>query len=161
MVISEAHQTAYHEAGHAVAAVLQGISVRYVTLRPRTKIPLDVPNIRVGGLTSIRPGRYSAWDLAVELHAGPIAGARIVWIMEQRDVLDEEYQLGGLGDAVRLSELVADDDDPDGFWDESLQEAHNLLFRRWDLVEKVATALMDRKTVTGAEIQAMRWGMAS
>jgi hypothetical protein len=130
--------TAHHEAGHAVAGIVRCMPLRYITLRPRTEGVL--------GRCMFRRGTYSDWDQAIQIHAGPIAGARLAWISEGRDGLSEEYVNGGRGDGQALEKLLANYENPADLFDKSQQQAHDLVMGHWDSVTAVAHALLERST---------------
>ncbi|MFC3450766.1 M50 family metallopeptidase [Amycolatopsis speibonae] len=105
--VTEDRVTAWHEAGHVLVYLLQGRSLRYVTLRPRTAGRT--------GFTAVRPRRVDLSSVAVVAHAGPLAQARYVLeATSAADRLDEEvtdedvrlgsYLLGGHDDLALITQ---------------------------------------------------------
>lgn len=148
--------TAWHEAGHAVAYVVQGRSLRYVTLRPR----------RAGraGFTAVRPRPVELSTVAVIAHAGPLAQARhILDTTSDTDLRREDitaadirldaYLHGGHDDlqlvaqARRAYGLPARQTD---MWEGIAQD---LLDRHWPQVAAVAAGLLEHRTLTGRQIR--------
>ncbi|MFD5089859.1 hypothetical protein ACFWMR_04620 [Amycolatopsis thailandensis] len=155
--VTEDHVTAWHEAGHAVVYLLQGWSLRYVTLRPRTA--------GRAGFTAVRPRRVDLSSVAVVAHAGPLAQARYVLeAARAADRLDEDvtaddvrlgaYLLGGHDDLALISQARLaygiSDRQPD-LWAEIAQD---LVDRHWTDIGRVAEALLEHRTLTGAQLRA-------
>lgn len=138
--------TAHHEAGHAVAAIVRDMPLRYVTLRPR------LPGA-AGRCLTRNDGVFSDWDHAIQLHAGPIAGARLAWITEGRDGLNDEYLGGGWSDVQALEKLLAEYKNGVELFDKSQQQAHDLVMCHWDSVTAVAHALLERSTLQAADVR--------
>jgi hypothetical protein len=102
-----------------------------------------------------RDGAFSDWDHAILLHAGPIAGARLAWLAEGRDGLNEEYLGGGWSDVQALEKLLGGYENPADLFDKSQQQAHDLLMDHWISVTAVAHALLERSTLQAAEVRAL------
>jgi len=149
--------TAWHEAGHAVVYLLQGRSLRYVTLRPHAA--------GRAGFTAVRPRRVDLSAVAVAAHAGPLAQARYVLDTtgeaerHREDVTVESVRLdaylhGGHDDLAVIAEarraygLAADRSD---LW---AGIAQDLIDRHWTEIGRVATGLLEHRTLTGAQLRA-------
>ena len=65
--------TAYREAGHAIAYILEGLTFRYVTMRPRGDAL---------GKVQVHPRLRDATSLAVATLAGPLAERAGLWAMD-------------------------------------------------------------------------------
>ncbi|WP_215549137.1 M50 family metallopeptidase [Amycolatopsis sp. CA-230715] len=149
--------TAWHEAGHAVVYLLQGRSLRYVTLRPRTA--------GRAGFTAVRPRRVDPSALAVVAHAGPLAQARHVLdttsTVERRreditaeDVRLDAYLHGGHDDLAVIAEARRAYGLPTRQPDLWAGIAQDLIDRYWTEIGRVATGLLEHRTVTGAQLRA-------
>ncbi|MDX3192920.1 hypothetical protein PV458_31320 [Streptomyces sp. MN03-5084-2B] len=149
--------TAWHEAGHVVVYVLQGRSLRYVTLRPR--------GTGRAGFTAVRPRRVDLSSVAVVAHAGSLAQARHVLdtsaAVELRredlapeDITLDAYLHGGHDDlgliacARRACGLPARQVDP---W---AGIARDLIDRPWPQIGHVAAGLLEHRTLTGRQVRA-------
>ncbi|UUV28572.1 hypothetical protein NQK81_27755 [Amycolatopsis roodepoortensis] len=161
--MDEDRVTAWHEAGHAVVYLLQGRSLRYVTLRPRGAGRV--------GFTAVRPRRVDLGAQAVVAHAGPLAQARYVLeatsAAERRhdgvtaeDVRLGAYLLGGHDDLALISEARqaygVSDRQPD-LWAEFAQD---IVDRHWNDIGRIAEALLEHRTLTGAQLRAWVPGLA-
>lgn len=148
--------TAWHEAGHAVAYVVQGRSLRYVTLRPR--------GTGRAGFTAVRPRAVELSTVAVVAHAGPLAQARHVLDttsdieLRREDITADDVRLdaylhGGHDDlqliaqARRAYGLPARQADP---W---AGMAQDMLDRYWPQVAQIAAALLEHRTLTGQQVR--------
>ncbi len=155
--VTEDRVTAWHEAGHAVVYLLQGRSLRYVTLRPR--------GAGRAGFTAVRPRRVDVSSVAVVAHAGPLAQARYVLdATSAADRLDEgvtaddvrlgAYLLGGHDDLALIAQARLaygfSDQQPD-LW---AGIAQDLLDRHWTDIGRIAEALLEHRTLTGAQLRA-------
>ncbi|WP_158303230.1 hypothetical protein [Prauserella endophytica] len=153
--------TAWHEAGHAVVYLLQGRSLRYVTLRPRTA--------GRAGFTAVRPRRVDLSALAVVAHAGPLAQARYVLDTTRAaerlredvpvdDVRLDAYLHGGHDDMAVIAQarraygLAARRPD---LW---AGIAQDLIDRYWPEIGRVAAELLERRTLTGSQLRACMAG---
>ncbi|MBN6034157.1 hypothetical protein [Amycolatopsis sp. 195334CR] len=156
-VVGEEYLTAWHEAGHAVVYLLQGRSLRYVTLRPRTAGRV--------GFTAVRPRRVELSTLAVVAHAGPLAQARYVLDTTSAaerlregitagDVRVGAYLHGGHDDLAVIAQarraygLAAGQSD---LW---AGIAQDLIDRYWTEIGRVAAELLEHRTLTGAQLRA-------
>ncbi|WP_410658358.1 hypothetical protein [Amycolatopsis sp. lyj-112] len=156
-VAAEDRVTAWHEAAHAVVYLLQGRSLRYVTLRPS--------GAGRAGFTAVRPRRADLSSVAVVAHAGPLAQARYVleaisadeWLDEGVTVEDIRlgaYLHGGHDDLA----LIAQARQAYGFSDRQPDLwagiAQDLVDRHWTDIGRIAEALVERRTLTGAQLRA-------
>jgi len=149
--------TAWHEAGHAVVYVLQGRSLRYVTLRPR--------GTGRAGFTAVRPRPVDLASVAVVAHAGPLAQARHVLDstsaaeLRREDLTPEAIALdaylhGGHDDLALVAQarraygLPARQADP---W---AGIARDLIGQYWPQIGRVAAGLLAHRTLTGRQVRA-------
>lgn len=129
-------ERAYHEAGHAVAAIALGTPVKRASLDRVT--------------TWVRPGCERAQrNEAIIALAGPLAEDRY-----QSYSLNEQAALSGsvwrtdLDNALRRLRPA----DSLGL---AVREARGLVRQNWTSIEVLAAALLDRKALTGDEINAV------
>ena len=133
---------AYHEAGHAVIALRLGYEIGKVRINPK----------RGTGIAEIR-NRYSPDDIRISL-AGPLAEALV-------NPNDEQIELGAFCDRrnTRRStrEFVAlgfvNSREKDILIEELLHETRALVRRDEKAIAAVAEALLEHRTLTGADIK--------
>ncbi|MEV6905984.1 hypothetical protein [Amycolatopsis sp. NPDC051071] len=149
--------TAWHEAGHTVLYPLQGRSLRYVTLRPRTA--------GRAGFTAVRSRRVDLGTQAVVAHAGPLAQTRYVLEatsaadrlydgVPDEDVRLDAYLLGGHDDLaliVQARQAYGFSDRRPDLWAEIVQD---LVDRHWTDIGRIAEALLEHRTLPGAQLRA-------
>jgi len=134
--------TAYHEAGHAVMAISVG--------RPIQKISI-VPNKTRLGACEVKKGRFQPstdWleDEILILFAGLAAESRLTgrydWQAAGQDLRSiRQLTLSRAGDVTRAEKLER----------RLLSKAEHLLADEstWVAVKEIATALMDKETISG------------
>ncbi|MFI7122659.1 hypothetical protein [Amycolatopsis sp. NPDC049868] len=161
-VVDEDRMTAWHEAGHAVVYLLQGGSLRYVTLRPHGAGHV--------GFTAVRPRPVDLGAQAVVAHAGPLAQARHVLdatsAAERRHegVTDDDVRLGsylhgGHDDLALIAQarqaygLAVDQPD---LWAEIAQD---IVDRHWADISRIAKTLLEHRTLTGTQLRALALGL--
>jgi ATP-dependent Zn protease len=135
--------TAYHEAGHAVIALRLGYEVEKATIVRRQGVL---------GRVDVLP-RTSPDDIKINL-AGQLAEALV-------NSNDEQIQLGAHRDwqnarrsARKFVALGFINSREKGILiDELLAETTALVRRDRDAISRVAEALLERKTLTGAEVR--------
>jgi len=155
--------TAYHEAGHAVVAHVCGRRFKSITIEPKDNTAGSVKFYDKLAVLRIIDGTHpSDWlslhkdeaERIVDRHifsamAGHIAQEMAFpgsvepwqWENDREDLLDI---------------LIASD--PDSGWDRAKAEAEALLSSNWHLVERLAEALLSRRTLTGKEARAILLG---
>jgi ATP-dependent Zn protease len=134
---------AAHEAGHAVAAVVLRLSLRYVTLRPRG--PEDA-------LTYTRTRRNESPDYLERQAVSDLAGiaaeqllnGRVIWGSWTGDKEHAEKNAERLGV-----------EDVQAFLHTKLGEAEAVVSANRVGVEAVRRALVERRTLKGAEVRAI------
>ncbi len=139
--------TAWHEAGHAVAAHVLGADVTHVSLVPD-------PEDHSIGHTRYRPRRHAAQhqDACLITLAGPLAQGLTVWgVPEETLELHRrechEFLLGdvlGLSAASRLAYLKFVE-----------VAAADVVHRHWSAITRVAEALLRDDALTGDAIRAL------
>jgi ATP-dependent Zn protease len=150
--ISPERLTAYHEAGHALASVLYG------QVLTRVEIVGDAEHS--GSTETLRfpadpdEGGLSRTEIeAVEnqlrcVLAGMVAEAMVV----RRNGWDESS--GDLDEAVRLAmKLVDDCEDVLPLLEDLREDLEKVLSANWQSIEVLADRLMDRKSLSGAEVR--------
>ncbi|MDT8916042.1 hypothetical protein [Amycolatopsis sp. PS_44_ISF1] len=149
--------TAWHEAGHVVVYLLQGRSLRYVTLRPRIR--------GRAGFTAARPRRVELSSLAVVAHADPLAQARYALdttSAAERDREDltaehvrlEAYLHGGHDDLAVVTDVRRAYRLPAHRPDLRAGIAQDLIDRYWTEIGRVSTGLLEHRTLTGQQARA-------
>lgn len=157
MTTTEADLTAsaWHEAGHVTGYLAHGLSVRYATLRPRTK--------GVVARTAVRRMVADVKIRAVIAHAGPLAQGMHAWQTRgstegfpERDYIAHAYVTGANEDLIMARDAPRSSA-PDGTvrWE---WFARNLLVEHWLVVTVIAETLLARMTVNGAEMRALAVG---
>jgi hypothetical protein len=159
--LAEDAVTAWPEPGHAVIYLVQGRSLHYVTLRPRTA--------GRAGFTAVRPRRVDLSAPAVVTYAGPLAQSRHVLdttssAERDRDEVTVEdirlgaYLRGGHDDLAVIAQarstytLAARRPD---LW---AGIAQNLIDRYWPEIGRVAVGLLEHQTLTGHQLPACMAG---
>lgn len=139
---------AYHEAGHAVAALRLGVPVRHVTIDPEN----DDGGIVLGHVR-FRSGDKDPPSLGHRLLVISLAGPAA----QRRYAPRSPVRVNGASDfahAQRESELCSSDPMAARslhHWGE--REARHLVAREWWLVERIADILIRRRTISGDELQ--------
>lgn len=131
----EARATAYHEAGHSVAAYLEGTGVRRVWLR------WDAHGRLAGGSCEYRHHSISPATFAAGRAAEELAGF-------------DTPESSSVGDRATAAARAAERGQP-GWWHEAREHenARGLLTRHWPAVTAVARALLERGELDGAEVE--------
>lgn len=125
-----------HESGHAVCALDLGYQVTSVELTPER------------GLTKVREPRWKDDDQLRDRLTIAVAG-RIAESIAGYDPPDEY----GDGDADIIRRVLYDIRDTDFMeLDRAERRAKRILVRRWQQVENLAAALLDRERLTSNEI---------
>jgi len=152
--------TAYHEAGHAVAAFALKVPVRQATIVPDGDILGHVRHSKLGGAG--RNPRRAERRVIIAL-AGDIAERHHNPHRRRGDARD-------LGKAIDIIDRLARSDDHLKKWfhrkkwlAELEKEAADLILsdRWWPTVEAVAKALVQRRTLTGKEVASIVAGTSS
>lgn len=135
--------TAFHEAGHFLAALDRGAQVREVTIRPKGNLLGWASSEEGLGVGEVADARLRA--LVVEYYAGHAAQCG-------RDRRFVGYSRAGAASddasAERYLRLL-----PTGAARSCRVEAARLVKRRWREVEAVARALLDREELSGEEAE--------
>jgi ATP-dependent Zn protease len=138
-------ESAYHEAGHAVVACILGIAVERVTIEEDQRLGFTGRTFRKILKTDASPRvivRRRRNDLAVHV-AGPIAELRFN-PNANREAFSHDYT-----EAERLAFGNKQFEIQD-----AERRADDLLCRHWPLVEHVAAALIDHRTLNKHELWA-------
>jgi ATP-dependent Zn protease len=151
--------TAYHEAGHAVMGCLVGRVLTFATIVPdgtgavgRTQYADDVPACaRRYFDRSEEKKRYTEARVLSEIAA---------MIAQDLKEPGRPHDMADAEDARQARELVIElvswEDDRDAYLPRAQKRATAILKEHWRWVEAVAQALLQRKTLTDAEIVALR-----
>jgi ATP-dependent Zn protease len=134
---------AAHEAGHAVAAVVLRLSLRYVTLRPRG--PEDA-------LTYTRTRRNESPDYLERQAVCDLAGIAAEQLLNGRVTF--ESATGDIPHARRIADRLGVED-VQTFIDAKLREAETIVSANRAGVEAVRRALVERRTLKGTEVRAL------
>jgi hypothetical protein len=156
--IEKSRNTAYHEAGHAVAAVVQGFCVEFVTIeksvaRPGASQALEevIGNTRVQYTLNQLHDPSFMNRIAVKGLAG-LAADRKRGIFRDRGSIETDvdtdtagvyrlFHLHGVGKNEWVTRREALDTKADEFVTE-----------HWKAIEKIAEKLIREKTITGAQL---------
>lgn len=151
-MISPEKLTAYHEAGHALASELYGQVLTRVEIVGDTEHSGSTETLRFptdpdeGGLS-----RAEVEAIENQLRcvlAGTVAEAMV----SGRDDWDETS--GDLDEAVRLAmKLVDDCEDVLPLFEDLREDLEKVLRENWRAIEALADELMDRKSLSGAEVR--------
>jgi hypothetical protein len=151
----ELRSTAYHEAGHAVIHRVVGMLCGGVTIEP------DYEEMTAGVAIVHDPWAvYSAWERRGKQRGHPyesVLRGRIMGYMAGREAIIAfgTHHLGD-GDDLRQIALMADEAGiSEAYLDRLRPKVRALLRRHWPKVERVAEALLDSRTLTGEEIDAL------
>jgi len=146
--------TAYHEAGHAVAAHHEHMRFRSVTIRPGAG--------NLGHLAYRMPGWFQPDVEADARHrrlverdarvsfAGPAAEARFKGRHNWRGASDDLDQAVSL-----LGYVCGSNGELEAYVRLIRMQAQGLMERHWDEVQAVAEALLERECLTAAEVAAV------
>lgn len=150
--------TAYHEAGHAVAAHFLELPLRRATIVPNEEegtaghvLYRPLPQRLREALAYGRPTpaqRVRAENQVISAFAGPIAERRYYG---RRNLVGASSDYQQIADF--LFALSASDDEVTAYANWLEQRAISLIETRWRAVEAVATALLERQTLSGSEVQ--------
>ena len=154
---SRDERTAYHEAGHAIAAcALRRRLAKVVSIIPDHQdrslgrchfgsMGKFRPDVDVGRRTQKKLDREMVIDLA-GIEAEKLATGRYPWRwVSQQDV----------GHAVDLAMYLYSDEETGPHWEKKQQEARALLERHWRAVEKVARRLIKVREIQWTEVRAI------
>jgi hypothetical protein len=147
--------TAYHEAGHAVVAWLQGVGLS------RASIVLEPGrhgHVRhhwmFGGMPppdSVLPGASAKFRLEKNVRislAGPLAQKKFNARTYRSWHGESDHNQAADG----VNYLAGPDDEFTAYWKLLEVQTRNLLNLNWPLVEAVAAALLERRRLKGSEI---------
>jgi ATP-dependent Zn protease len=134
---------AAHEAGHAVAAVVLRLSLRYVTLRPRG--PEDA-------LTYTRTRRNESPDYLERQAVCDLAGIAAEQLLNGRVIFGSTT--GDIPHARGIAERLGVED-VQTFIAAKLREAETIVSANRAGVEAVRRALVERRTLKGTEVRAL------
>lgn len=170
----DAEFVAYHESGHAVAAVCLGMTPRRVSIRSRRASGIDY---RGWVLPALKASTAASLDRQIRL-AGrePNENVRAyLWSRHQRIMLmagpcaaglfrgADDFRHGAGDDLERTRELAKlwgakTEDEVNAYIVEAGEEALNILRPHWSLVERVASELLERTTIYGAYVATLLRG---
>lgn len=151
-----AEVTAFHEAGHVVARMVRGMpAFRYVTLNPRGATSCGIV------ATRSPPPVVQPTDAVISTLAGPMAQAYWHWLNEVgAQVLGEDDEGMTFPDYLCGAFLIGGDGDAEAYdnggeFIAQLHEAPTLALVRqhWAAIETLARALLERTTMTHAEVR--------
>ena len=134
---------AAYEAGHAVAAVVLRLSLRYVTMRPRGP---------ESGLTHTREARSESRDHLERDAVFTLAGIAADQLISGRVTFGSDA--GDIPRAKGIAERLGVED-VQAFVDAKLREAEAVVSANRAGVEAVRRALVERRTLQGAEVRAI------
>lgn len=154
----DARSIAYHEAGHAVWLVSNGVPLRYVTIRPRRAgvvgcvllrpFPDEYDERRCSSDAAYEREKHRDWARFVSSLCGPFAEAKATG----RPPEGADFTDGGSGDR---EQFVRGSSWPPAKIDAAHEEAEAFIESHWPQIEAVALALLERKTLTQAEVRTL------
>jgi ATP-dependent Zn protease len=157
---AQAAATAYHEAGHAVAALCLHLPIKHVTIVPENdthghiqiRPPFrrsDNPEFDRSDRLRLKLETYAIFCLAgleAQRKFRPSSARSYHWHQDYVHVLD-------------YLDSFAEDNDEVQVWLRLLRiRARNLIATHWALVEALAAALMERKRLSGDEVRGVLFG---
>ena len=150
MVARRLDIAAYHEAGHAVVARMLGVRVKSVTIQPTLNYS---GRVLFDGL-----GRRTTEKKILITLAGPHAQRRFApnsaWRSGNKAHLNSGYDFDNV--ALLIHDEHGNGKVADLYWRYVMAKAEQLVEGWWPHIEAVASALLKRETLTGAEMwQAM------
>ena len=155
--------TAYHEAGHAVVSFVLGRRFKRVSIEPMDDAAGYVEYYDDRIIRKICEGTHCV----IWLLENPAEEERIVTRALASAVAGCMAQEKAFPGSVEPWQCEGDRDfladvliswDPDNGWATAKAEAEIILSRHWDLVERLAEALLSRRTLTGKEARAILVG---
>lgn len=141
---------AHHEAGHAVIAWLNGLSVKLLSLKPDadtwTRVEYNHHETFRPGEVPSAPDR-AAWQKWMRAHAlATLAGPFAVMTFTDANYTANDI----LGDNMVAQQWIEEGNlDPD----ECTEAAAQMVGKAWSLIEAVAAELSKRMELTGEEMQ--------
>jgi ATP-dependent Zn protease len=157
--LTDEEATAYHEAGHAVVGAVRGRPPIFVTIIPdgriagKNEFPEDCrPEFKNHFGDSPEKRAYIETRILTEV-AG--TAAHDLHIPERAHDWSDAY------DEQCASTLIDEnagwaDSEPDSYFQQLQETARGLLQTNWPWVEAVARALIERKTISTAEVMELR-----
>lgn len=148
--------TAFHEAGHAVIRILEGLPVRSVTIKPTRD---SHGAVDTGGLPKwFKPDAERTVRLEEMMRkwvrgscAGPLAQRK-----HRPSSVRSYHAMGDIQQSLDLLEhFVSGDRELDAYWRLLNVQAENLVETHWSLIEKVSHALLVEETVSGQRLRAL------
>ncbi len=144
MSSAAARATAYHEAGHAVAAIVRGVRVKHATIAPsgnsagHVHLPGHMPK-QIGAMHD--RGMIALAGEAAQRRFSP-RSVRQHHGGSDREMV-REFALRASGSA-KVAQCLVD------LWQ---AQADDLMQARWAAVQRIAAALLERQTVDGVELR--------
>lgn len=155
--------TAYHEAGHAVVSFVLGRRFKRVSIEPMDDAAGYVEYYDNRIIREILEGTHCV----IWLMENPAEGMRIVdraicsamagYMAQERGVPGSVTSEQWEGDKDHLVDILIRWDPDDG-WDKAKREVEAILSSNWHLVERLAEALLSRRTLTGKEARVILAG---
>jgi hypothetical protein len=141
---------AYHEAGHAVALIVQGLeftecSINIVGENGRVQIPaFDPAGADANELKKYAVSCLAGWE--AQLRHEPDLNLDLYKNTIERDLMNARSLIG---------HISASDEDRQAIFDQCKHMARSMIEENWAKIEKLARALQERHRLTGYEISAL------
>jgi cell division protease FtsH len=165
---------AVHEAGHAVAAVVYGLTLHGVDIRrrrlPNGMVSMGFTQCPIDARDFAGKGEAAAMPHAVQVLAGPLAEVAFspgyfhtagsdahdreaAWMIATIAVCEPVHRDDRIG--IAPGERERNRDRIDKFMEDACEEARNFVNSNTRTILGVATALLERKSLTGEEVAAI------
>src|SRR5262249_54095246 len=173
-VAAARREVAYHEAGHAVIAHMLGYQVRRVSIAPKSgstghvswRNPIKNRSVKsklqYGSEANLDRVRHQIDHVIIVCMAGALAqkrhNRRSDWGYSGSGAARGEFLLKGSDDQQVLelmSRVYEDEKVRDAYWRYLKARAEDLVERYWPRIERLATTLLDRETISGDIREAM------
>ena len=130
---SERARIAHHEAGHAVIAVVQGLGLRHARIAPEPEVLTNAALNGVAWPCVEERARFYCGGFCADRHYSPSCASRA---NSEHDLREALHLLDC--SAARLACAI--------------HETDRLIVAHWRAVEAVATALLERESLTAMEL---------
>jgi len=147
---------AYHEASHAVAAIVQGLSIVSITIKPDEESlgACFRPDINEFGKTNMRVFKQIVRKYMIGSYAGYQGEKLIDFSPDEEPSKDDYDNAKSLAHDSRLSpdSTYYDDEAYQKYFKRIKNEAAKLIQQNRGMVKKVAKKLLEKETLSGEQV---------